>query len=142
MTFEIRIVNYMPLEAEKDLNTALRIFLREIGYLAQDRDETVGLKIFRDFFLKRPDRVWSADEIAAEIGTSKPTVYRYIKKLKNMGIIEEAERETENGKRRGYRVAYGDLIRAWQMVEANVKVSMDNYRRSVEHIVRLSKESL
>ena len=142
MTFEIRVVNQMPLEAEKDLNTALRIFLREIGYLAQDRDETVGLKIFRDFFLKRPDRVWSADEIATEIGTSKPTVYRYIKKLKNMGIIEEAERETKDGKRRGYRIAYGDLARAWQMVEANVKVSMENYRRSVEHIVRLSKENL
>jgi Fic family protein len=94
MPFEIRIVGEAPLEFEQDLNVALRKFLRQIGYLAQDRDETVGLRIFRDFFLKRPDRVWSADEIAAEIGTSKPTVYRYIKKLKNMEIIEEGERET------------------------------------------------
>ncbi len=142
MVFEIRIVGDMPLEAEQDLDVALRIFLRQIGYLAQDREETVGYRIFRDFFLQRPERVWSAEEIAAELGTSKPTVYRYIRKLRNMGFIEEGERETESGIRRGYRMRYGDLIRAWAMVESHIKIAMDNYRRSVEHIARLARERL
>ena len=142
MVFEIRVVGDMPLEAENDLDVALKIFLRQIGYLAQDRDETIGYRIFRDFFLQRPERVWSADEIAVELGTSRPTVYRYIKKLKNMDMIEEGERETESGKKRGYRMKYGDLVRAWGIVESHVKLAMENYRRSVEHIARLSKEKL
>ncbi len=140
MPFEIRVVYEMPLEAEMDLDVAVKKFLRQIGYLAQDREETIGFRIFREFFLERPERVWSADEIAVSLGTSKPTVYRYIRKLRNMELIEDGEREDESGKKRGYRMKYGDFIRAWSMVEANVKVAMENYKRSVEHIARLAKE--
>jgi predicted transcriptional regulator len=142
MVFEIRVVGDMPLEAEMDLDVALKIFLRQIGYLAQDREETIGYRIFRDFFLHRPERVWSADEIASELGTSRPTVYRYIKKLRNLGLIEEGEREVDDVKKRGYRMKYGDLVRAWGLVESHVKLAMENYRRSVEHIARLAKENL
>ncbi len=143
MTFEIRVVGDMPLEAEHDLDVAVKKFLEQIGYLAQEREETVGFRIFRECFLKRPENVWSADDIAHEIKTSKPTVYRYIKKLKNMGLIEESTKNMEGqGPKKGYRMKYGDFVRAWSLVESHVKVSMENYRRSVEHITRLSKEEI
>ncbi len=143
MSFEIRVVGDMPLEAEMDLDVALRKFLEQIGYISQAREENVGFVIFRECFLKRPERVWTAEEISSVAKTSKPTVYRYIKKLKNMGLIEEDVRKTdEHGPRKGYRMKYGDFVRAWSFVESHVKVSMENYRRSVEHIARLSKERL
>lgn len=141
MTFEIRVVGDMPLEAEHDLDVALKKFLEQIGYLAQEREDTVGFKIFRNCFLKRPEKVWSAGEIAHEVKTSKPTVYRYIRKLKNMGLIESSTAMDEDEKpKKGYRMNYGDFVRAWSFVESHVKVSMENYRRSVEHIARLAKE--
>jgi len=141
MVFELRVVGDMPLEAEADLDTALRRFLEQIGYIERDSRDNVGFQIFRHCFVERPDRVWTADEISMTVKTSKPTVYRYIRKLKNIGLIEEGTRKVEGeAPRKGYMLRYGDLSRAWVFVDSNVKVAMENYRRSVEHIARLSKQ--
>ena len=141
MVFELRVVGDMPLEAESDLDTALRRFLEQIGYIERDSKDNIGFQIFRNCFVERPDRVWTADEIALTVKTSKPTVYRYIRKLKNIGLIEEGTRKNEGeAPRKGYMLRYGDLARAWVFVDSNVKVAMQNYQRSVEHIAKLARE--
>jgi hypothetical protein len=35
---------------------------------------------------------------------------------------------------------YGDLVRAWAVVESTVKVAMEQYKKSVEHIANLSRK--
>lgn len=77
------------------------------------------------------------EEICASAGASKPTIYRYIARLKALDIIEDVGIE---GKRRGYRVRYGSLAKAWNFVEANVEVAMMNYRKSVEHLEALAEK--
>ena len=142
MVFELRVVGDMPLEAESDLDMALRRFLEQIGYIERDSRDNIGFQIFRNCFVERPDRVWTADEIVLTVKTSKPTVYRYIRKLKNIGLIEEGTRREEGAPpRKGYMLRYGDLVRAWVFVDSNVKVAMQNYQRSVEHIARLARKS-
>ncbi len=141
MVFELRVVGDMPLEAESDLDTALRRFLEQIGYIERDSRDNIGFQIFRNCFIERSDRVWTADEISMTVKTSKPTVYRYIRKLKNIGLIEEGVRKNDGETpRKGYMLRYGDLSRAWLFVDSNVKVAMQNYQRSVEHIARLARQ--
>ena len=103
MVFEIRVVGDMPLEAETDLDAALRRFLEQIGYIERDSRDNIGFQIFRNCFVERPDRVWTAEEMAMTTKTSKPTVYRYVRKLKNIGLIEEGVRRAEGeAPRKGY----------------------------------------
>ena len=141
MSFEIRVVGEMPLEAETDYDEALHRFLEQIGYIERASTDNIGYMIFRQCFMERPERVWTAEEIASVVGTSKPTVYRYIRKLKSMGLIEEGiQKRDPEPSRKGYMLRYGDLVRAWSFVESHVRVSMENYRRSVEHIARMARE--
>ena len=141
MVFELRVVGDMPLEAETDLDTALRRFLEQIGYIERDSKDNIGFQMFRNCFVERPDKVWTADEISMKVKTSKPTVYRYIRKLKNIGLIEEGTRRMDGEPpKKGYMLRYGDLSRAWVFVDSNVKVAMQNYQRSVEHIAKLAKK--
>jgi len=41
--------------------------------------------------------------------------------------------------RKGYRIRYGNLTKAWNFVEANVEVAMENYRKTVEHLAKLAE---
>jgi len=142
MAFEIRIVSNTPLTGEKDLDIATKTFLYQIGYLSKGSDPEIPYRIFFDFFLKHPTKAWMVEEIANELKVSKPTIYRHLNKLKGLDLLEDVQITDEAGQsKKAYRLRYGNFAKAWNFVEAHVKVALENYSKTVEHIQRLLEES-
>ncbi len=143
MTFEMQIVSNTPLIGGEDSDTVAKLFFEQIGYLSKGSDPTIPYKLFKDFFLARPTKAWFVDEIVAELKTSKPTVYRHLNKLKGFDILEEVHvyDETTQQNKKAYRLRYGNLQKAWNFVEAHIKVAVENYGKTVEHLqILLEKE--
>ena len=141
MGFEIRVVSNTPLTGEKNLENVTKTFLYQIGYLSKGSDPEIPYKIFYDFFLKRPSRAWMVEEISRELKVSKPTVYRHLNKLKGLDIIEDIQVNDDTGQsKKAYRLRYGNLEKAWNFVEAHLKVAIENYGKTVEHIQKLLEE--
>ena len=141
MVFDLRVVSNTPLTGEKNLEVATKTFLYQIGYLSKGSDPEIPYKIFYDFFLKDPTKSWMVEEIAHKLQVSKPTVYRHLNKLKGMDILEDVQVEDASGQsKKAYRLRYGNLEKAWSFVEAHLKVAIENYGKTVEHIQRLVEE--
>ncbi|HDD57252.1 MAG: transcriptional regulator [Spirochaetes bacterium] len=141
MSFEIRVVSNTPLTGEKDVENATRMFLYQIGYLSKGSDPEIPYRIFYDFFLKHPSRAWMVEEISKELKVSKPTVYRHLNKLKGLDIIEDVQVSDDTGQsKKAYRLRYGNFEKAWNFVEAHLKVAIENYGKTVEHIQKLLEE--
>ncbi len=149
--FELQVVSNTPMTGVDDIDVLAETFLTQIGYLSKGYDPrsngaltirgSIPYRIFMDFFMKNPSKAWAAEEIAVLLGTTKPTVYRYINKLKSMDILESTDIQSEDGSvRRGYRIRYGDIAKAWSFCEANVQMAMDNYKKTVERFQQLAKE--
>ena len=69
----------------------LGILGRGIGLLSNHHypySESMPYKIIDECFLQRPDRAWTAEEVAAWIETTRPTAYRHLNKLISLGLIE------------------------------------------------------
>jgi predicted transcriptional regulator len=139
MTFEMQIVSNTPLVGEDDLDVAAKMFFEQIGYLSKGSDPAIPYKIFADFFLKHPTKAWFVEDIAAKLEISKPTVYRHLNKLKGFDILEEVQifDETAKQNKKAYRLRYGNLQKAWNFVEAHLKVAIENYGKTVEHLQKL-----
>jgi predicted transcriptional regulator len=139
MTFEMQIVSNTPLVGEDDLDVAAKMFFEQIGYLSKGSDPTIPYKIFADFFLRHPTKAWFVEDIAAKLEISKPTVYRHLNKLKGFDILEEVKifDETAKQNKKAYRLRYGNLQKAWNFVEAHLKVAIENYGKTVEHLQKL-----
>ena len=139
--FELNVVSNTPMTGTDDINVIAETFLVQIGYLPSGNDsrssgangirDSVPYRLFMDYFMKHPSRGWTADELAALLDTSKPTIYRHINKLKSMDLLESVDTEVNGQMRKGFRIRYGDLSLAWNFVESNVKMAMDNYRKTV-----------
>ena len=142
MVFEMQIVSNTPLVGEDDLDIAAKMFFEQIGYLSKGADPTIPYKIFADFFLKHPTKAWFVDEIVVELKTSKPTVYRHLNKLKGFDILEEIQvfDETTQQNKKAYRIRYGNFQKAWNFVEAHIKVAVENYGKTVEHLQKLVEQ--
>ncbi len=150
MDFEITVSRNAPLTSLDDLEEVCAIFLSNIGYLPKgygprtgvsEIRESVPFRLFVDFFLLRRDKTWLVEELAHELKTSKPTIYRHIKKLKSMDLLEEAYLDTEAGtQRKGYKLRYGSLGDAWHFAEEHVTVAMANYRKTIDHIQTLAEK--
>ncbi len=149
MGFELSVVTNTPLTPLKDLDDVATIFLQQIGYLpkgynpktdAKSVDASVPYRLFVECFLSRPERGWTADQLAVKLKTTKATVYRHLNKLKEIDLLDEVEVDDRGTARKGYRIRYGNLGKAWNFVEANVEVAMENYRKTVEHIQRLAEQ--
>ena len=149
--FELQVVSNTPMTGVDDIDVLAETFLTQIGYLSKGYDprsngaltirDSIPYRIFMDFFMKNPSKAWAAEEIAVLLGTTKPTVYRYINKLTSMDILESTDIQSEDGSvRRGYRIRYGDIAKAWSFCEANVQMAMDNYKKTVERFQQLAKE--
>ncbi|MDG6219929.1 MAG: HTH domain-containing protein [Candidatus Thermoplasmatota archaeon] len=144
MGFEIQVVENRSLkDLENPEDVALEL-LRQIGYIscgnepAEDVKKGIPFRLFMDCFLRRMDKAWTADELAIYLETTKPTVYRHIAKLKNLDLLEASSITDEEGKpKKGYKLRYGDLARAWGLVEAHVELAMQNYRRNVDHLQKM-----
>lgn len=147
MSFELSVVTNTPLSSIDDLDEACEIFLSHIGYLPKGYESRTGdggirdsvpYRLFVNCLLKRRDKVWLIEELAAELETSKPTVYRHINKLKSMDLLDFTQIEVSNNQyKKGYRLRYDNLAKAWNFVEAHVGVAMENYRKTVDHIQKL-----
>jgi N-glycosylase/DNA lyase len=66
-------------------------------------------------------------------------VYRHLNKLKGFDILEEVQifDETTKQNKKAYRLRYGNLQKAWNFVEAHLKVAIENYGKTVEHLQKL-----
>ena len=80
-----------------------------------------------------PTKAWTVEELAVLLETTKPTIYRHINKLKSMDLLEAMDVEFNNQVRKGYRIRFGDIVKAWSFTEANVNMAMENYRKTVIH---------
>ncbi|MCL1984488.1 MAG: helix-turn-helix domain-containing protein [Methanomassiliicoccaceae archaeon] len=144
--FELNVVSNTPLGAMTNIDTVAETFLTQIGYIPKGYDpktdadgvrESVPYRLFMDFFMRNTMKAWTVDELAALMRTTKPTVYRHINKLKSMDILESADVEFDGQMRKGYRIRYGDLRKAWAFTEANVNMAMENYKKTVAHFQAL-----
>ena len=139
--FKMTMVSAPSRVLDTDLDRTIAYFLSDIGYiprLSPDTDysqiaKSAYFRLFKECFLLNPERYWTGDELMAYLKTSRTTLYRHLNKLKAMDILEEIQ----EGKTKKYRMRSGDLLRAWSWVEINMKMSMENYRKTVEHISSL-----
>jgi DNA-binding transcriptional ArsR family regulator len=141
------VISNTPLGAMTDIDTVAETFLTQIGYIPKGYDpktdagtvrESVPYRLFMDYFIRNMTKAWTVDELAALMRTTKPTIYRHINKLKSMDILESADVEFDGQMRKGYRIRYGDLRKAWSFTEANVSMAMENYRKTVAHFQSLA----
>ena len=143
MAFELSVRGNTPLIGEEDKYQIARLFLENIGYITKGSEPSIPLTLFVDCFMNQPEKPWIADEMAVALKTTIPTVYRHLNKLKSMDILEEVKLEEEivakDGKKmiqvkKGYKLRYGNLSKAWTFVEAHVEAAMDNYRKTIDHL--------
>ena len=150
MSFELNVVSNTPLTPLSDIDEVAMLFLNQIGYFPKGYDpktdvsdirDSIPFRLFVEYFLGRPDKGWVVDDLATALGTTKATVYRHINKLKGFDILEEMTVEDAEGNpRKGYRIRYGNLSKAWNFTEAHVNVAMENYRKTVDHLQELASK--
>lgn len=137
-------------------------FLTAVDYLsesgpaeAKKAKGTLPFRLLMECLLRKPDPGWTIDELVAHLEGTKPTVYRYLRKLGRLGVLErtvpqaqvpEGEGDVEavpqdyQPAKRRYRIRRGNLSKAWNATEWYAKTVMKNYRRTVEHLARLAAE--
>ncbi len=148
MSFELNVVSNTPLTPLSDIDEVAILFLNHIGYFPKGYDpktdvtdirDSVPYKLMVNFFLDRMEKAWVVEDLATALGTTKATVYRHINKLKGFDVLEEMNTEdVEGNPRKGYRIRYGNLSKAWNFTEAHVQVAMENYRKTVDHLQELA----
>jgi predicted transcriptional regulator len=150
MSFELNVVSNTPLTPLNDIDEVAILFLNQVGYFPKGYDpktdvtdirDSVPYKLMVNYFLERMDRAWIVEDLATALGTTKATIYRHINKLKGFDVLEEMNVEDSEGKsRKGYRIRYGNLSKAWNFTEAHVQVAMENYRKTVDHLQELASK--
>mgnify|MGYP001766203696 CR=1 FL=1 len=148
MSFELNVVSNTPLTPLSDIDEVAILFLNQVGYFQKgygpktdvtDIRDSVPYRLMVDHFLARMDKAWVVEDLATSLGTTKATVYRHINKLKGFDILEEMNVDQPDGSRKkGYRIRYGNLSKAWNFTEAHVQVAMENYRKTVDHLQELA----
>jgi len=150
MSFELNVVSNTPLTPLTDIDEVAILFLNQVGYFPKgygpktdvtDIRDSVPYKLMVGHFLARMDKAWVVEDLATSLGTTKATVYRHINKLKGFDLLEEMNVEQPDGaKKKGYRIRYGNLSKAWNFTEAHVQVAMENYRKTVDHLQELASK--
>jgi predicted transcriptional regulator len=143
MSFTMQVVSNTPLIGEDDPDVVAKKFFEQIGYISKGSNPTIPYKLFADFFLKHPAKAWYVEELANMLQTSKPTIYRHLNKLKGFDVLEEIQifDEGTNQNKKAYRLRYGNLQKAWNFVEAHLKVAVENYGKTVEHLQKLIEKT-
>jgi DNA-binding transcriptional ArsR family regulator len=150
MPFELALRYSTPLTPLPNLDEVLREFLRLVGYLPEGAEgrgsegpiaQSLAYRLVRDCLLKDPNRSWYVEELTAVLKTSKPTIYRHINKLKSLDLLEEVAGFSDGKGRKGYRLRYGNLSRAWDFTEANAQNALRRYRETVNHLQMLIEKS-
>lgn len=147
--FELQVVSNTPLSSVGDIDVVAETFLIQIGYISKGYDpktsateikDSVPYRLFMDYFMGNMSKAWTVEELAALLSTTKPTIYRHINKLKSLDILESMDVEFDGQVRKGYRIRFGDLAKAWNFTEANVNMAMENYRKTVTHFQAMIDE--
>ncbi len=135
--FEITLKMISPTPQENDIDNELIEILSSIGYLPEtkgnDKNEiknSVPFKLFKDCFINNPNKYWTPEEMITFLNTTRPTVYRHLNKLKSLDLLEELN----EGRTKYYRLRNGSFLAAWNFVEANVRIALQNYRKRIEYI--------
>lgn len=144
MAFELQVVSHPPLTGEPDAVRLAKLWFDQIGYVARKGpDNGIAFKLFYECFLLHPTQAWTVEELAAACGTSMPSIYRHLNKLKDYDIIEDFFLDLPEGqggdRRRAFRLRYGDLAKAWNFAEAHFQLAIENYRKTVDHLEGLLK---
>ena len=147
--FELQVTSNTPLSSVDDVDVVAETFLIQIGYIPKGYDpktsatsvrDSVPYRLFMNFFMRNMNKAWTVEELAALLQTTKPTIYRHINKLKSLDLLESMDVEYEGQVRKGYRIRYGDLSKAWSFTEANVNMAIENYRKTVTHFQNLIQQ--
>ncbi len=136
--FRMTIVSAPSRAIDSDLDKTVAFFLSDIGYIPRLKPSTdfqvitksAYFRLFKECFLMRSDRYWTGDELLSYLSTSRTTLYRHLNKLKSMDLLEEIQ----EGKIKKYRLRSGNILRAWTWVEVNIKMALENYKKTVEQI--------
>jgi predicted transcriptional regulator len=150
MSFELNVVSNTPLTPLNDIDEVAILFLNQVGYFPKGYDpktdvtdirDSVPYRLMVNYFLERMDKAWVVEDLATALGTTKATIYRHINKLKGFDLLEEMNVEdSEGNSRKGYRIRYGNMSKAWNFTEAHVQVAMENYRKTVDHLQELASK--
>jgi predicted transcriptional regulator len=150
MSFELNVVSNTPLTPLNDIDEVAMLFLNQVGYFPKGYDpktdvsdirDSVPYKLLVEFFLGRMEKAWVVEDLAVSLGTTKATVYRHINKLKGFDLLEEMNVDQPDGSsKKGYRIRYGNLSKAWNFTEAHVQVAMENYRKTIDHLQELASK--
>jgi DNA-binding transcriptional ArsR family regulator len=145
MAFEMQVVSHPPLTGESDPRRLAKQLFSMIGYTARKGpDHGISFKVFYDCFLLHPGKEWTVEELATTCGTTMPSIYRHLNKLKDLDLIEDlyiGEPGPEGDRRRAFRLRYGDLGKAWTFAEAHFQLAVENYRKSVDHLEQLLRQA-
>ncbi|MFP3872298.1 MAG: ArsR family transcriptional regulator [Candidatus Natronoplasma sp.] len=145
MDFEIKVTGHEPM-VSNDLEEILENFLLDIGYLSgrksdEELYDSVPFRLWTDCFLDKSEKFFTVDELAMELETTKPTIYRHLNKLKRLQLLEEKELTIEDDGeviKKGYRLRQGSLLKAWHTTELNIESNLKRYKETVERINLLS----
>ena len=100
--FELQVVSNTPMTGVDDVNVVAETLLVQIGYLPKGYDpktgaitvrDSVPYRLFMDHLMAHPSKAWTVEELASLLGTTKPTIYRHINKLKSMDLLEAMDVE-------------------------------------------------
>ncbi|MCL4325831.1 MAG: helix-turn-helix domain-containing protein [Candidatus Thermoplasmatota archaeon] len=145
MKFEIVIKDVSSITSS-NIEDAVIDFIYMIGLISKSQrynrekiKKSIPYRLFMDFFLKYPGKPWQVSDLATTLGTSRPTVYRYINKLMNMDFIEvenidDLDTSHKGAVKKGYRIRFGNIEKAWGIVDAHIKIIIRNYEESAKYI--------
>lgn len=143
--FKMTIVSTPSRVLDEDLDRNIAYFLSDIGYIPRLKPDTdfqsisrsAYFRLFKECFLINSQRYWTGEELLAYLKTSRTTLYRHLNKLKAMDLLEEVQ----EGKNKKYRLRSGDIVHAWNWVEVNIKMALENYKKTVQHISDLKNQN-
>jgi hypothetical protein len=105
-----------------------------IGYLSAHHlpyPESLPFRILDGCFLQRPERAWSAEEVAAWARTTRPTAYRHVNRLLALGMLGRCRAADGGPPASAFYLRGGSLAAAWQAIETRVELVLDSYKRAV-----------
>ena len=134
--FEIKL-REVRREEDPTYDNDLGILGRGIGLLSNHHypyNESMPYKIIDECFLQRPDRAWTAEEVAAWIETTRPTAYRHLNKLISLGLIERCRAADGGPPTSAFHLRKGSLKKGWQKIETEIELILDQYKKIIKQI--------
>ncbi|MFL2943975.1 MAG: helix-turn-helix domain-containing protein [Candidatus Poseidoniales archaeon] len=134
--FEIKL-REIRRDEDSTYQSDLGILGRGIGLLSNHHypyNESMPYKIIDECFLQRPDRAWTAEEVAAWIETTRPTAYRHLNKLISLGLIDRCRAADGGPPTSAFHLRKGSLKKGWQKIETEIELILDQYKKIIKQI--------